>query len=156
MASTLHTDEETATARTGFPEGGNLTILQIGRKKGSFLLYPCWISRHYNQKEKSSKLVYKQTANGFHKFVTILYPHQGREETELATRELEVRDTRNNLLSPELVTGLAIRRNNRSEVAVFSHQGPESYQFAGTHMAGEVMLIRREADSDDRAFIVKV
>ncbi|MGK5508596.1 alginate lyase family protein [Brevibacillus formosus] len=152
----LQTDEKTATVRTAFPEGGNLAIIQIGREKGSLHLQPCWISRHYNQKEKSSKLVYKQTGNGLCKFVTILYPYQGREESKLSIEELEVRDTRNNLLSPELVTGLAIRRNNQSEMAVFSHQGPESCQFAGAHMAGEVMLIRRQANGEEKAFVIKV
>jgi len=154
----LKLDEKRATAYTAFPGGGNLLLIQVGRETGSFFLQPCWISRHYNQKRESVKLVYRQKGAGLHKFVTILYPHQeqGQRIPDLAIRELEVRDTRNNLLSPQQVTALEIRRKNQTEVAVFSHQGPESYQFAGTHMCGEVMLIRQGADGAKKSFVIKV
>ncbi|TRY27513.1 heparinase [Brevibacillus sp. LEMMJ03] len=152
----LRIDQETGTARTAFSEGGNLTLMQLGRGRGEWTMQPCWISRHYNQKRKATKLVYRQVAHGFHAFVTILTTHLGREEAGLAVRELEVRDTRDSLLDAEQVTALEIRREGRSAVALFSHQGPDSYQFAGTHMSGEVMLIRREAGQGEHAYVVKV
>lgn len=142
----------TGVVETECGEGPNLRVISISESNVS--IETCWISRHYNQKVESKKVIFKKRNKGFTKFVTILYPYQN--EYELAIREVELQDSYGKIVSSNLATALEIDRGTCSEVVVFSHQGPASYQFAGSHLCGEVILVKRETGKADQSFIVKV
>ncbi|MGP4108121.1 alginate lyase family protein [Virgibacillus sp. L01] len=115
----------------------------------------CWISRNYNEKKKSSKLITNQQGRGLTKFVTALVPYREGMNNDFSIEKVEVFDTNSQKLSDEEVTAIEINRKEESEVILFSHQGPFSYQFSGTHMTGEVLFIKREKGKE-RSWVVKV
>lgn len=124
------------------------------------LVDSCFVSRHYNEKKSSLKAVFRQKGSGLTTFITILFPHQTREEAAQAPviSVLPVLDSYGEPVDGRQATAFSIRRNDGCEHILFSHQGPKGYRFAGRHMSGEVLLVRESGNSGERdgAYIVKV
>ncbi|WP_260412265.1 alginate lyase family protein [Alkalihalobacillus sp. TS-13] len=115
----------------------------------------CWISRDYNQKQTSTKVITQKRGSGHTKFITALIPHKQSKSTNLSISKVDVFDTRNKKLSEDEVTAIEVTREGMSEVILFSHQGPCSYQFSNKHMTGDVLFIQRKGD-EEKDWIVKV
>ncbi|WP_178021642.1 alginate lyase family protein [uncultured Paenibacillus sp.] len=152
-----------------FQAEGRLVIGDAGESEGAVLrilplhpakidVEPSWISRNYNEKTPACKVVLRQSGQGFTKFVTVLYPARRQSEAAPVIRELDVLDSYGSPVPKELATALAITHDGGEDAALFSHQGPRGYQFAGVHLSGDVLLVRRSrtASSSVQTFIVKV
>ncbi|OMG46794.1 heparinase [Paenibacillus macerans] len=153
--------EEDGLAKACSPNGSGplLRLIPLGQVKME--TEPCWISRNYNEKTFSSRLVFRQKGSGFTKFVTVLYPARTAEEAAPSVRELEVLDSYGNKVAPHLATALSVAREGEDggeDAVLFSHQGPRGYRFAGVHLSGDVLLVRKTATPGDasRTYIVKV
>ncbi|MFP7298124.1 alginate lyase family protein [Neobacillus niacini] len=139
---------------TDINEGPNLKMIAL--TQCDIKQRKCQIARHYNQKSDSNKVIFKQTKEGFTKFVTILFPYQKLADQNLDVTEIDVKDSYGRTITPNLVTALEIKRQEKTDIILFSHQGPGSFQFAETHLSGEIILIKREEGKTEKAFIVKV
>lgn len=119
---------------------------------------PSWISRNYNEKTPSCRAILRQSGQGFTQFVTVLYPAQRQSEAPPVIRLLDVLDSYGHPVPGELATALSITHDGGEDAMLFSHQGPRSYQFAGVHLCGDVLLVRRshKAASPLRSYIVNV
>lgn len=115
----------------------------------------CDISRNYNQKEKSSKIIYTKTGQGLTRFVTVLIPQHDLGRNNWKIREIDVFDTYDRKIDPEEAIALEIQRFNKTELVLFSHQGPRGYQFSGCQMCGEVLLVKRQENTEQK-WVVKV
>ncbi|MGY4690850.1 alginate lyase family protein [Salibacterium sp. K-3] len=116
----------------------------------------CWISKHYNQKAPSRKLIMKQKGKGFTKFVTALLPYKQNEFPDFSIHRIETFDSRNRKQTEHEATAIEVKRGEKeAEVIMFSHQGPFSCQCAGTQMTGDVMLLKRQGEQE-QTWVVKV
>ncbi|WLR49089.1 alginate lyase family protein [Halobacillus litoralis] len=134
-------------------EGGHLDMTYL--QNVSLTQEDCWISRDYNQKLKSTKVVARQKGSGQTTFVTVLNPYRDDEHPDMEIHEVDVYNTRSEKMSKGEVTAFEVKRGEESEVVLFSHDGPKSFQFEETQMTGEVLLIKRSCDGEER-FIIKV
>ncbi|MDU4698064.1 MAG: alginate lyase family protein [Paenibacillus sp.] len=152
-----------------FQAEGHLAIGAAGGGEGPVLrilplhpvrieVEPSWISRNYNEKTPSCRVVLRQSGQGVTQFVTVLYPAWRQSEGTPVFRPLDVLDSYGNPVSRELVTALSITHGDGEDAVLFSHQGPRSYQFAGVHLSGDVLLVRRSNTeaSPVQTFIVNV
>lgn len=152
-----------------FQAGGHLVIGDAGGGEGPVLriypldpvkidVEPCWISRNYNEKTPSCRVNLRQSGQGFTQFVTVLYPARRKSEAPPVIRPLDVQDSYGESVPKELATALSITHSGGEDAVLFSHQGPRSYQFAGVHLCGDVLLVRRshKAASPLRSYIVNV
>lgn len=116
-----------------------------------------WVSRHYNRKEPSVRAVFTQTGSGFTRFVSLLYPQKQREEQAPQIETIEVLDSYGQPVSSDKVTAISVRRGEKREYAVFSHQGVRGYRFAGNHLTGEVLLVKEDGtEGAPQTYLVKV
>ncbi|MGG1613976.1 alginate lyase family protein [Paenibacillus phoenicis] len=140
----------------GDGEGPVLRILPVHPVKID--VEPSWISRNYNERTPSCRVILRQSGQGLTKFVTVLYPAQRQSEVPPVIRLLDVRDSYGNTVPKELATALSITHGGGEDAVLFSHQGPRSYQFAGVHLSGDVLLVRRSnaAASPIESYIVNV
>ncbi|UOQ43900.1 heparinase II/III family protein [Halobacillus salinarum] len=113
----------------------------------------CSISRHYNQKTQSKKINAQLKGSGLTQLFTILSPFY--EEPDISIKKMEVRDTRGNKVPPNKAAAIEIKTADGSDTVLFSHQGPNSYQFADTHLTGEVLLVKRR-NGTEQTWTVKV
>ncbi|MFQ3544039.1 alginate lyase family protein [Halobacillus rhizosphaerae] len=113
-----------------------------------------WVSRHYNQKRQAVKLTASKTGKGVTTFITALLPRSSEEEGPFSMRKIDVFSTRYEKLTDYEVTALEVKRGDREEIVVFSHQGPFSYQFADTQMTGEVLFLKKDTNSE-QSWVVK-
>ncbi|SME98604.1 alginate lyase family protein [Paenibacillus barengoltzii] len=152
-----------------FQADGHLVIGDAGGGEGPVLrilplhpvkidVEPSWISRNYNEKTPSCRAILRQSGQGFTQFVTVLYPAQRQSEAPPVIRLLDVLDSYGHPVPGELATALSITHDGGEDAMLFSHQGPRSYQFAGVHLCGDVLLVRRshKAASPLRSYIVNV
>src|SRR5690606_34896602 len=115
----------------------------------------CWISRNYNHKQKSSKIIYTKTGQGLTRFVTVLIPQHDLGENNWKIREIDVFDTYDRKIDPVEAIALEIQQPKTAELVLFSHQGPMGYQFSGCQMCGEVLLVKKQDDNEQK-WVVKV
>ncbi|KGX90445.1 alginate lyase family protein [Pontibacillus marinus] len=133
--------------------GSNLNMIQV--ESVQYEKDTCWISRDYNQKQASNKIRCQKKGKGLTKFITALVPFKENEEPDISIEKVDVWNSRSQKLSEDKVTALQVNRGDESEIIVFSHQGPYSYQFAGTQMTGDVLFVKRNQDQEQK-WIVKV
>ncbi|MEK5476004.1 alginate lyase family protein [Paenibacillus sp. FSL R5-0407] len=134
-----------------------LRIIPI--KPGEALVDASWVARDYNHKVTSLKAMFRQKGSGLSKFVTVLYPCRTRDCDQPDISQIEVLDSYGDTVSEELVTALTIQNGAERVHALFSHQGPRGYQFAGRHITGEVLLVRENNtpwEEHEDTYIVKV
>ncbi|WP_051254645.1 alginate lyase family protein [Halobacillus kuroshimensis] len=151
--TSLHYDSSKRRIQIHGGEGGHLDMTYL--QGVSMTQEDCWISRDYNQKSKSMKMVNRQKGSGQTTFAAILNPYRDEENPDMEILELDVYNTRSEKMSKDEVTAFEVKRGEESEVLLFSHDGPKSFQFAGTQMTGDVLLVKRSSDAEDQ-LIVKV
>ncbi len=133
-------------------EGEKLSMIWMDPVK--LCIEDSWVSRHYNQKRPAVKLTASKTGKGATTFITALLPRSSKEEGPFTMRKIDVFSTRYEKLPDHEVTALEVKRGDREEIVVFSHQGPFSYQFADTQMTGEVLFLKKDKNSE-QSWVVK-
>lgn len=137
-------------------------VCKLNEKEGLFIrgITPamltrdkCWISRNYNEKHPSSKLVFEHKATGKTQMVTALIPFHETVTEDVVIKEIEVRNTFGDNFTNHDVTGLEINIGKKKHWVVVSHSGPNSFQFAGHHMTGSVMLVKEEGGQFQKSVI---
>ncbi|TLS37221.1 alginate lyase family protein [Pseudalkalibacillus caeni] len=146
-------DPDSSFVEAASADGVKLKLLQLDPV--SLSQEECWISRNYNDKNKSTKIEASKKGKGFTRFVTILIPYREEEEPDFTVEKIDVFNTRSERLSETDVTALEMKRGKESEIILFSHDGPNSFQFSGTHLTGEVLFVKRK-DGFEQSFVVKV
>ncbi|MYL32906.1 heparinase [Pontibacillus yanchengensis] len=121
--------------------GAELTMISL--HSGIVSTESCWTSRDYNHKNKSTKVTCSQEGKGLVKFVSAIVPDSTMEKTPFTLKEIDVFDTKNQLFSKQAVTAVEVTRGINQELLLFSHAGPNSFQFSGCHMAGEILFSRK-------------
>ncbi|KGP71870.1 alginate lyase family protein [Pontibacillus yanchengensis] len=127
--------------------GAGLTMIPL--HSGIVSQESCWISRDYNHKSKSTKITCSQEGEGVVKFITAIVPHSTMEKAPFRVKEIDVFDTRDQLFSKQAVTAVEVTRGLEKEILLFSHEGPNSFQFGGSHMTGEVLFSRKPPHSHE-------
>ncbi|WP_334072845.1 MULTISPECIES: alginate lyase family protein [Paenibacillus] len=116
-----------------------------------------WVSRHYNRKVPSVKAVFTQKGYGLTRFVSILYPQKRREEQAPQIEAIEVLDSYGHPVPSDKVTAIFVRRGEKRDYVVFSHQGVCGYRFAGSHLTGEVLFVKQDGEKGKaQSYVVKV
>ncbi|MCD5322836.1 MULTISPECIES: alginate lyase family protein [Pontibacillus] len=134
----------------------NLSGLMIQSLTGANLTEEaCWISRHYNEKQPSTKLVFEAIGSGTTRMITVFIPYKYSQPLNIFFKEIEVRNTFGEPFKKADVTALEIKVEEDTHYALISHSGPNSFQFGNEHMTGEVLLVKEE-EVGKRKWIVKV
>jgi len=149
----VHVDSKHDIVRIEGRNGINLNMVSLDPVQ--YEKETCWISRDYNQKRASNKIISKKEGKGLTKFITALIPFKTKQEPDLSIEKIDVWSTRGQKLSDDQVTALQVNRGDESEVILFSHQGPYSYQFDNTQMTGDVLFVKRDQKNEQKC-IVKV
>ncbi|MFC0524879.1 alginate lyase family protein [Pontibacillus salicampi] len=144
---TVH-DEGHIQARAS--NGACLDMVSVTNNKWS--TETCWVSRHYNEKNPSTKVVSHTRGSGLTTFITFFFP--GGMDKDWTIKDVDVFDTRNNLFSKDDVTALQVDTPEGKDTLLFSHHGPNSFQMGGYQLTGEVLFIKDFEELTE--FIIKV
>ncbi|KGP92994.1 heparinase [Pontibacillus chungwhensis BH030062] len=142
----------------------SVAVCNLNEKEGLFIhsITPakltkdkCWISRNYNEKHASSKLVFDHKATGKTRMITGLIPFHSTVTEDVVIKEIGVRNTFGDYFSNEDVTAMEINIGMDTHWVVVSHSGPNSFQFAEHHMTGDVLLVKKKGDQLNK-WVIKV
>ncbi|MFD0588720.1 alginate lyase family protein [Paenibacillus sp. GCM10027627] len=143
---------------TAFDHGTNLFLLAAG-SASAIKEEKCWISRHYNEKTLSRKIIVgaeSEAEGAYTTLITVLGFFTGSKQPDIAVLPLEVCWKNEHRLPPERAIGFAVKRGDgATDNVVISRQGPQSYQFAGHQMTGEVLWVREREGMEDQACVMK-
>lgn len=123
-----------------------------------------WVARNYNEKVSSAKASYVKRSKGTTQFISLMYPTQAPSISRPLIQPIEVLDSHGKRVSDEQAVAFQITQDGREDAILFSKQGARGYQFAGHHLSGSVLLVRREGKMDasdriwttEKSYIVKV
>ncbi|MFF2890416.1 alginate lyase family protein [Paenibacillus sp. NPDC057967] len=153
----LQVDHQRGRIVTAHQKGGNL-LMQTAGAGVRIRQEACWIARHYNEKNRSAKIVLEtEEAGPYTTVVTLLRPFDRLEEAELTIAPIDIRGKSEQVLNEAQAIGFEIRSGSGgiSDYVIISRQGPQSYRFAEVQLTGEVLWLRRQLGHADQSFIVK-